>query len=374
MRVIDPRVEEVRVEVAVDRADRLVLVERVGPQVARSLAALGQEAVGERAQVVGGLGVGLAVADPVPAPRRHARYVMRPPPHAHGVPRQPLGWCGVGRARPRSGDRQHRERQCGRPSPPATHHCMSDAALYITYSAVHERKSGHSYALTSMLRARPRLLAVAAALAAGLAVSAHGAPGHPLSAPSLMGDVETYAGLAPDHLSGTANSGATQAWMARQLRAAGLKTGADAFSFYRFTPHTVALEADGQPVPGVAPRLYSGTTPADGLAAPFAYAGQGTAQQMSSADVKGKIAVVDVPYSDGATAPTLEPAITNAKAAGARALVEVTEGPEDYPVHEDVDSRAGLVGLPVIFTGKRSGGAVIDAAKAGRAGRLTLTA
>jgi len=121
-------------------------------------------------------------------------------------------------------------------------------------------------------------------------------------------------------------------------------------------------------VPSIAPRLYSGTTPAGGLAAPLAYASLGTARDMSSAAVKDRIAVVDVPYNDGATAPTLEPAITAAKAAGAAALVAVTEGPEDYPIHEDVDSRAGLLGLPVVFVGKRSGAAVIDAARPARAG------
>ena len=72
-------------------------------------------------------------------------------------------------------------------------------------------------------------------------------------------------------------------------------------------------------MPSVAPRLYSGTTPAGGLSAPLAYAGLGTAREMSGAG--GKIAVVDVPYSDGATAPTLESSITYAKAAGAKALV-----------------------------------------------------
>src|SRR3954454_18092021 len=191
---------------------------------------------------------------------------------------------------------------------------------------------------------RTRLAGAAAAAASILAVctafAAAPAP-DPLSSDSLMGDVRTYAALARTHLSGTTDSGVTQAWMARQLQAAGLSVSADPFSFYRFTARRVALEADGRPVPSVAPRLYSGTTPTAGLQAPLVYANYGTARDMAGA--KGRIAVVDVPYSDGATAPTLEPAISAAKAAGAAGLVAVTEGAEDYPVHEDVDSRAGLL-------------------------------
>jgi hypothetical protein len=213
-----------------------------------------------------------------------------------------------------------------------------------------------------------RLLALALLLAALLAAAAaavsSGAGRDPLSTDALMRDVRTYAALAPTHLSGTDDSGVTQAWMARRLRAAGVRTGADAFSFFRFTPRAVALEADGRPVPGVVARLYSGTTPTAGLRAPLA-TGDG--------DVKGKIAVVDVPAADGLT-PTLESAIGKAEDGGAAALVAVTEGPEDYAVQEDVDSRAGLLGMPVVFVGKRSGAAVLDAAKAGGQGRLTLTA
>jgi hypothetical protein len=65
--------------------------------------------------------------------------------------------------------------------------------------------------------------------------------------------------------------------------------------------------------------------------------------------------VVDAPTVDTATEPTLDEAVKNAKAAGAAALVAVTEGPEDYPVQEDIDARAGELGMPVLFVGKRSG-------------------
>ena len=218
------------------------------------------------------------------------------------------------------------------------------------------------------------MLALGAAAVAAAVPTGRAASIDPLSSSALMSDVERYAALAPDHLTGTTDSARTQAWVAAQLRAAGLQTGADAFKFLRFTPQRVTFTVDGVSIPSIAPRFYSGTTPAAGISAPLAYAQYGTAQQMSSAGVQGKIAVIDVPTADTATEPTLDSAVAAAKTAGAVALVAVTEGPEDYPVQEDVDSRQGIVGLPTIFVGKRTGQAVISQAQAGTAANLTLQA
>src|SRR5947209_2290619 len=217
---------------------------------------------------------------------------------------------------------------------------------------------------------------VALACAGGWAALAVGdAPrsADPLSADALMADVQTYAGLAPDHVSGTTDSGATQAWLKDQLHAAGLVTGTDAYRFFRFVPEQVRLAISGVPVPSVVARFYSGTTPAGGLSRTLVYAQNGTAQSYSSAGAAGKIAVVDAEQADG-VAPAQDSAVDNAKAAGAAALVVVTEGPEDYPVQEDIDSRSGMLGMPVVFVGKRTGAQVIAAAKAGEHANLELQA
>jgi dienelactone hydrolase len=194
-----------------------------------------------------------------------------------------------------------------------------------------------------------------------------------LSADALLADVSTYAALAPDHVSGTTDSGATQSWLRRQLHAAGLATGTDAYRFFRFVPQRVRLDLSGVPVPSVVARFYSGTTPLGGLSKPLAYASLGTAQSYAQASAGGRIAVVDAPVVDGVAA-TIDSAVTNAKAAGAAALVVVTEGPEDYPVQEDIDSRAGMLGMPVVFVGRRTGAQVIAAAKAGAPARLEVQA
>ncbi|MCW3026856.1 MAG: hypothetical protein JWN81_67 [Solirubrobacterales bacterium] len=200
------------------------------------------------------------------------------------------------------------------------------------------------------------------------------ASSEPLSAEALMSDVRTYAALAPEHLTGTTNAAATERWISEQLRATGLSTGADAYKFLRFIPWHVGLSIEGVPATSLVARLYSGTTPSGGLAAPLAYAETGSKSELEKAHVSGRIAVVEVPTADTATAPTLDGAVKAAKEAGAAALVAVTSGPEDYPVQEDIDSRAGVLGIPVLFVGKRSGATVIEHAKAGSTANLLVSA
>ena len=207
---------------------------------------------------------------------------------------------------------------------------------------------------------------------------ASGAPAQtgdePLSASSLMADVSDYAALAPEHLTGTTRSASTERWISEQLQAAGLSTGADAYKFLRYIPWHVALSVAGVPVESVDARFYSGTTPGTGLDAPLAWAELGSASQLERAHVRGRIAVIETPSADTATEPTLDAAVSAAKAAGAVALVAVTAGPEDYPIQEDIDSRAGMLGMPVLFVGKRSGAGVIEGAKAQASAHLLVTA
>src|SRR5437879_3136918 len=168
------------------------------------------------------------------------------------------------------------------------------------------------------------------------------------------------AALAPEHLTGTTNEGSSERWITEQLRATGISTGADAYKFVRFIPWHVGLTIEGMPIPSIAGRFYSGTTESGGLNAPLAFAETGSKSELEKAHVRGRIAVIEVPTADTATAPTLDGAVSAAKEAGAAALLAVTSGPEDYPVQEDIDSRAGVLGMPVLFVGKRSGEAVIE--------------
>jgi Peptidase family M28 len=216
-------------------------------------------------------------------------------------------------------------------------------------------------------------LALVASALVPPAGGAQGAGGRdPLASAALMEDVAAYAALGPDHLTGTTNAAATERWIREQLSAAGLSTGADAYRFLRFIPRRVSLAVEGVPVGSVAIRFYSGTTQPQGIDSPLAWASTGSAKALSEAS--GKIAVIEVPTVDTATEPTLDNAVNAAKSAGVLALVAVTNGPEDYPVQEDIDSRAGELGVPVLFVGKRSGSSVISQAKKGAHANLAVSA
>lgn len=220
-------------------------------------------------------------------------------------------------------------------------------------------------------------IAAAAAIAASSLIASAGVAqaegsSNPLGASALMQDVVAYAALGHDHLTGTTNAVATERWIREQLAAAGLATGKEAYEFLRFIPRRVSLSVEGVPVDSVAVRLYSGTTAREGLTGALAWAETGTSRELASA--AGKIAVVEAPSVDTATAPTLDEAVKNAKAAHAEALIAVSDGPEDYPVQEDIDSRAGTLGMPVLFVGKRSGANVIADAKRAATATMTITA
>ncbi|MBS1844848.1 MAG: hypothetical protein JST53_10570, partial [Actinobacteria bacterium] len=148
--------------------------------------------------------------------------------------------------------------------------------------------------------------------------------------------------------------------------------GEQAFEFPRFAVEAVGLTAGPTTVPAaaVAPLLYSGTTPANGVTATLL---DGTGG-FTEAQATGKIVVVSVPYEHNSKAVGLDPAIEKAVAGGAAGFVAVTQAVGDYPKWEDVNARKGTGPLPVLMVGKRSGAAVLAAAEAGQTGTLTLAA
>jgi hypothetical protein len=198
----------------------------------------------------------------------------------------------------------------------------------------------------------------------------------PLSAASLMKTIDGYSSL-PNHLSGTANGAAALDQFSATLAAAGLRTGEQAFTYPRFSLTAVGLTVDGTQVApaAVAPFLYTGKTAAGGTEAHLFYAGEGAADHaFTEAQVAGKIVVVSTPYPNNAKEVGLYEAIERAVEMHAVGLVSVTQAVGDYPKWEDTNARTGTGPLPVLMVGELSGIAVIDAAKAGKRGRLTLAA
>src|SRR5207302_835944 len=77
----------------------------------------------------------------------------------------------------------------------------------------------------------------------------------------------------------TTNDASSERWISEQLHAAGLSTGADAYKFVRFIPWHVGLTVEGQPIPSVVARFYSGQTESGGLNAPLAFAVTGSKRE-----------------------------------------------------------------------------------------------
>jgi dienelactone hydrolase len=192
-----------------------------------------------------------------------------------------------------------------------------------------------------------------------------------------MTSVDEYAGLAATHLSGTADETLTQSWLSQQFAAAGLQTGSDAYSFLGFQPQTVSLRVVGisaSSLNDLAAYFYSGVTGPGGVNAPLVFAGLAGATIADSATLAHKIAVVEVPAAEDDLGMGISSTFDALERAGAAALVLVTEGPGNYPVNQDVDSRLGVQHLPTIIVGSQSGQQVIARAIAGSSATLTLTA
>lgn len=218
----------------------------------------------------------------------------------------------------------------------------------------------------------------AAVLSLSLAgpVSAQTAPAAgPLSPSALYASVVTYADLGlRNHLTYSSSEQRTLDWMAHQFRTDRMTTGSNPYSYLAFYPHRVALSVAGRNFLNITPYFYSGTTGARPRVAPLAYAGLGTPAEVAAAGVRGKIAVIWVPYVDDGLDPTLPGAFSAIEQAGAVGLIAVTQGPGNYAVNQDVNSRAGLQKLPTVFIGQISGARVIAAARHSRLASLLLDA
>ena len=195
---------------------------------------------------------------------------------------------------------------------------------------------------------------------------------NPLSAGSLMATIDSYS-ARPDHLSGTAGITAALDEFTAALEAAGLTAGEQAFAFPRFIPTAIGLSVGATSVPraAIAPLLYSGKTAAGGVTAQLFDGGNGLFDKTA---VAGKIVVASIAYEHNSKAINLDPAIEKAVEGGAVGFVAVTQAVGDHPKWEDTNARTGTGPLPVLMVGKRSGAAVIAAAKGGEQGTLTLAA
>ncbi|MDB5971061.1 MAG: hypothetical protein JWQ90_3511 [Hydrocarboniphaga sp.] len=160
-----------------------------------------------------------------------------------------------------------------------------------------------------------------------------------------------YVAHAP-YRSGSDGDRAVGDWIAGELRAMGYAVSIESYPFQRYAINQAELRV-GDFAPPVFPQYYSGATSAAGFDAPLVDIGSGSAAEAAAA--KDAIALVQVPLLFNFFSPTLDSALRNAAAAGARALVVAFQGPANEIVVKNVDAGTGLCGLPVLLVGKQDG-------------------
>lgn len=186
----------------------------------------------------------------------------------------------------------------------------------------------------------------------------------PLSASALQQNVDIYGAL-PNHYTGTPYDALELDLIKRELAADGLRLGQVSYSFPENVPTRVGLTVGSvhEPASALAPEQYSGVTGPRGVSGQLYYGGNGTGSLSAGA---GKIMV----FSGGSVLAE----VAAGAAAGAKAIVAVSPGVEDFPAWEDINSRDGTGSVPVLYVGADTGASVVSAAEAGQSANVLLQA
>jgi hypothetical protein len=186
----------------------------------------------------------------------------------------------------------------------------------------------------------------------------------PLSASALQQNVDVYGSL-PNHYTGTPYDTLELDVIGNELAADGLKLGQVSYSFPENVPTRVGLTVGSvhEPSSALAPEQYSGVTGPGGVSGQLYYGGNGTGSLTAGA---GKIIV----FSGGSVLSE----VAAGAAAGAKAIVAVSPGVQDYPAWEDINSRDGTGSVPVLYVGADTGAGVVTAAEAGQSANVVLQA
>ncbi|MGH7822809.1 MAG: PA domain-containing protein, partial [Candidatus Binatia bacterium] len=162
--------------------------------------------------------------------------------------------------------------------------------------------------------------------------------------------------------SGTGLGLAVHDWMRDELVAilGAANVSRQTLGFARFVPqdYSLSVETEGEPFhPAVYPWYYKGVTPPEGVTAPLADVGGGTAAEYALAgNVSGKIVVLHTPLAlnAGPIAYT-QGGFQRALDGGAVGMVIAPQAPGNELVAFNADARAGMGPLPTVVVGKVDG-------------------
>jgi hypothetical protein len=218
-----------------------------------------------------------------------------------------------------------------------------------------------------MLEASRRgFLAGSAALPAGAAM----ARGSEDLAVKVAGDLERYIGFGSKQAGG-AGDNACGAWLASEIAALGFKIEQQPVSTPYFIPERAELSC-GSAKAAIWPQPVVVPTGPEGVTGPLVRIdGAGRA----AGSLAGAVALLDLPYARWSTAmvkPVREP-IAAAFAAGAKAVVVITNGPTGKVIALNADGRKPMFAGPVALLAPADAGPFLAAAIRGEAATLVVT-
>ncbi len=211
--------------------------------------------------------------------------------------------------------------------------------------------------------------------AAGLlSLGATGAGGAASAAPApepatIEADLRRYVGFG-EKQAGGAGDKACGEWLAGELAASGYVVERQTYSVPFFDAARADLTVDGAVTP-VYPQPIVVPTGPDGLAGPLVRV---DAAGRFMGAMNGAIALVDLPHARWSSmlTPAIRRPIETAFAAGARAVVAITNGPTGKVIALNADGRNPMFPGPVALLAPQNAGPFLTAAMERREVRLTV--
>lgn len=205
--------------------------------------------------------------------------------------------------------------------------------------------------------------------AGGLLTMAGAADALPISERSIEADLKRYVAFGEKRAGGPGDT-ACGDWLAQELAALGYRIERQTFLAPFFETSRAALTVGTASAP-VHPQPVVVTTGAEGVSGRIARV---DAKGRFTGSLDGAIVLVDLPFARWSTllAPAARQPIQAAFAAGAKAVVAITNGPTRKVIALNADGREPMFPGPVALLAPEAADPFLDAATRGAVGRLVI--
>jgi hypothetical protein len=194
-------------------------------------------------------------------------------------------------------------------------------------------------------------------------------PATPTQGPSIEADLLKYVGYGEKRAGGVGDTACGE-WLAGELEKVGYKLERQSFSVPFFETKRAELSSGGSSVP-VHPQPIVIPTGPDGVSGPLVRV---DAAGRFAGSLEGAIALVDLPYARWSTmlAKAARGPIEAAFAAGAKAVVAITNGPTGKVIALNADGRKPMFAGPVALLAPEAAGPFLGAAFNRQEAHLTI--